>query len=54
MLSGLIAQANFNPINAIDARITRRSPPEDLDACPGEESKMRQIIAHFVWEIDAF
>lgn len=49
----LIAQPNFNPINAIHAWITGRSPPEDLNAGSGKESKMRQIVAHLVWQIDA-
>ena len=50
----LIAQANFNSINAIHTRITRRSSPEDFNACSRKKSKMRQIMAYLVWQIDAF
>ena len=54
MLSGLIAQANFNTINAIHARITSRSPTQDLNARSRKESQMGQVVAHLIGEIDAF
>ena len=53
MLGGFITEANFNPIDAIHTWITSWSTAKNFDACSGEKSKMGQIMAHFVGQIDA-
>lgn len=54
MLGRFIPEANFNPVNAIHVRIAGRRAPENLNAGARQEPQMSQIVAHFVWQIDAF
>jgi hypothetical protein len=54
MLGGLIAKANFNPINAIHARVAGWGTAKDLDARSWKKTEMGQVVAHLVGQIDAF
>ena len=53
MPGSLIAKADLDAINAINARIASRSAPQDLNAGSRKKSKMGQIMAHLVRQIDA-
>jgi len=53
MLGRFIAEANFNPVNAIHVRITCRCATKNLNARARQKSKMSQIVAHCFWQIYA-
>jgi len=52
MTGGLTAECNFNAINPIDCGIASGRAPQDVDAGPGQETHMREVIAHLFRQID--
>jgi len=54
VLGGLVAEANFNAIYAIDAGVACGSAAENFDVSAGKEAQVSEVMAHFFGEIDAF
>ena len=48
-----IAEANFNPVNAIHVRITSGRTTKNLNARARQKSEMSQVITHLIGQIDA-
>lgn len=54
MPGSLLSEADLNAIDAVDGGIARGGTAEDFDFRAGEKAEMRQVIADFLAEIQAF
>ncbi len=53
MARGLVAQAHFDAIDAVDGGVAGRGAAEDFDGGAGQETEVREVVGDLLGQIDA-
>jgi hypothetical protein len=51
---GLVAEADFYAVDAVDAGVAGGGAAEDFDFGSGEEAEVGEVVAHFFGQVDGF